>query len=94
MSAEVSELYGVPSGVVVADVVKDGPAANAGMQKGDIITELDGRTISSMSQLQQTLQYYAAGEKVDVVVQRSDNGAYQEKTLSVTLGSAADMQNQ
>ena len=64
------------------------------MQKGDIITELDGRTISSMSQLQQTLQYYAAGEKVDVVVQRSDNGAYQEKTLSVTLGSAADMQNQ
>ena len=94
VSAEVSELYGVPSGVVVADVVKDGPAANAGMQKGDIITELDGRTISSMSQLQQTLQYYAAGEKVDVVVQRSDNGAYQEKTLSVTLGSAADMQNQ
>ena len=94
MSAEVSELYGVPSGVVVADVVEDGPAANAGMQKGDIITELDGRTISSMIQLQQTLQYYAAGEKVDVVVQRSDNGAYQEKTLSVTLGSAADMQNQ
>lgn len=94
VSAEVSELYGVPSGVVVADVVEDGPAANAGMQKGDIITELDGRTISSMSQLQQTLQYYAAGEKVDVVVQRSDNGAYQEKTLSVTLGSAADMQNQ
>lgn len=94
VSAEVSELYGVPSGVVVADVVKEGPAANAGMQKGDIITELDGRTISSMSQLQQTLQYYAAGEKVDVVVQRSDNGAYQEKTLSVTLGSAADMQNQ
>ena len=94
VSAEVSELYGVPSGVVVADVVEDGPAANAGMQKGDIITELDGRTISSMSQLQQTLQYYAAGEKVDVVVQRSDNGAYQEKTLSVTLGSATDMQNQ
>ncbi|HJD46087.1 MAG TPA: trypsin-like peptidase domain-containing protein [Candidatus Mediterraneibacter norfolkensis] len=94
VSAEVSELYGVPSGVVVAEVVENGPAADAGMQRGDIITELDGRTISSMSQLQQTLQYYAAGETVDVVVQRSDNGAYQEQTLSVTLGSAADMQNQ
>lgn len=94
VSAEVSELYGVPSGVVVAEVVENGSAADAGMQRGDIITELDGRTISSMSQLQQTLQYYAAGETVDVVVQRSDNGAYQEQTLSVTLGSAADMQNQ
>lgn len=93
VSAEVSELYGVPSGVVVVDVVEDGPAAEAGMQKGDVITELDGRSISSMEQLQQVLQYYAAGEKVDVIVQRSDNGGYQEQTMSVTLGSAADAQN-
>ena len=94
VSAEVSELYGVPSGVVVAEVVENGPAADAGMQRGDIITALDGRTISSMTQLQQTLQYYASGETVDVVVQCSDNGAYQEQTLSVTLGSASDMLDQ
>ena len=94
VSAEVAELYGVPSGVVVAEVVENGPAADAGMQRGDIITALDGRTISSMTQLQQTLQYYASGETVDVVVQCSDNGAYQEQTLSVTLGSASDMLDQ
>lgn len=40
------------------------------------------------------LEYYAAGEKVDLVVQRADNGAYQEQTLSITLGSAADAQNE
>ena len=94
VSAEVSELYGVPSGVVVAEIVENGPAAEAGIQKGDIITEFDGRTISSMEQLQQTLEYYAAGEEVDVTVQRSDNGAYQEQTLTITLGSAAELQNQ
>ena len=94
VSAEVSELYGVPSGVVVEEVVENGPAAEAGMQKGDIITGFDGRTISSMEQLQQTLEYYAAGEEVDVTVQRSDNGAYQEQTLTITLGSAAELQNQ
>ena len=94
VSAEVSELYGVPSGVVVEEVVENGPAAEAGIQKGDIITEFDGRTISSMEQLQQTLEYYAAGEEVDVTVQRSDNGAYQEQTLTITLGSAAELQNQ
>ena len=94
VSAEVSGLYGVPSGVVVEEVVENGPAAEAGMQKGDIITGSDGRTISSMEQLQQTLEYYAAGEEVDVTVQRSDNGAYQEQTLTITLGSAAELQNQ
>ena len=94
VSAEVSELYGVPSGVVVEEVVENGPAAEAGMQKGDIITRFDGLTISSMEQLQQTLEYYAAGEEVDVTVQRSDNGAYQEQTLTITLGSAAELQNQ
>ena len=71
VSSEAIELYNVPAGAVVVEVVENGPAAKAGIQEGDIITELDGRTISGMSQLQQTLEYYAAGEKVDVVVQRS-----------------------
>ena len=47
-----------------------------------------------MAQLQDVLQYYAAGETVDLVVQRSDNGEYQAQTLSITLGSADDAQNQ
>ena len=90
VSAEVSELYGVPSGVVVVDVVEDGPAAEAGMQKGDVITELDGRSIGNMEQLQDVLQYYASGETVKVTVQRSQGGSYQEQEISVTLGSAQD----
>ena len=94
VSSEVTELYNIPAGVVVAQVVENSPADEAGIQEGDIITELDGRTISSMSQLQDTLQYYAAGETVNVVVQRSGNGGYEAQTLSITLGSAADAQNQ
>ena len=94
VSAEAIELYNVPAGAVVVEVVENGPAAKAGIREGDIITELDGRTISGMSQLQQTLEYYAAGEKVEVVVQRSGGKGYEEKTVSVTLGSAKEMQNQ
>lgn len=94
VSSEASELYGIPTGVVVAEVVENGPADQAGVKKGDILTELDGRDISSMAQLQDVLQYYAAGEKVDLVVQRSDDGKYKEQTLSITLGSAKDAQNQ
>lgn len=92
VSTEVTQLYNIPAGVVVAQVVDNSPADKAGIKQGDIITELDGRTISSMSQLQDVLQYYPAGETVDVVVQRSGNGGYEAQTLSITLGSAADAQ--
>lgn len=94
VSSEAIQLYNVPAGVVVTEVVENGPAADAGIDAGDIITELDGRTISGMSQLQQTLEYYAAGEKVDVVIQRSGDNGYEAKTVSITLGAAKDMQNQ
>lgn len=94
VSSEAIQLYNVPAGVVVTDVVENGPAADAGIDAGDIITELDGRTISGMSQLQQTLEYYAAGEKVDVVIQRSGDNGYEAQTVSITLGAAKDMQNQ
>ena len=89
VSSEVTELYNVPEGVVVANVEKDGPADQAGIKEGDIITKFDGRTITSMTQLQDTLQYYAAGETVDMVVERSADGAYAEQTVTITLGSAS-----
>lgn len=90
VSSDEQEKFSIPAGVVVASVVEDGPAAQAGIQEGDIITKLDGRSVSSIEGLQDTLQYYAAGETVDIVVQRADNGSYQEQTLSITLGSAQD----
>ena len=90
VSSEVTELYNVPEGVVVASVEEGGPAEQAGIQEGDIITGFDGRTITSMTQLQDTLQYYAAGETVDIVIQRSDNGGYTEQTVTITLGSASE----
>nr|WP_294491715.1 trypsin-like peptidase domain-containing protein [uncultured Mediterraneibacter sp.] len=92
VSAEVTELYNIPSGVVVAEVVENSPADQAGFKQGDILTALDGRTVSSMSQLQDVLQYYAAGEKVDLTIQRAEGGQYQEQTVSVTLGSVQDVQ--
>lgn len=92
VSTQISELYGIPSGVVIAEVVQGSPADQAGLERGDILTALDGRNISSMTQLQDVLQYYAAGETVDLTIQRSGENGYEEQTLSITLGSAQDAQ--
>ena len=89
--SDVTQLYGIPGGVIVASVTEDGPAANAGVLQGDIITAFDGRSVASMEQLQDTLQYYAAGETVTITVQRRDDkGSYQSVSLSIILGSAKE----
>lgn len=92
VSAEVSEIYMIPTGVFISSVVEGGPADEAGIQAGDVLTEIDGITISSYEELTTQLQYYAAGETIDVVVQRADSGEYKEHTLSITLGSKKDAQ--
>ena len=86
VTSDVASTYNMPTGVYVAQVVEGGAAEQAGIQKGDIITTFDGKNITSMKELSSTLQYYAAGTKVDVVVQRASNGQYEEQTISVTLG--------
>ena len=92
VTSDVTQLYGIPGGVIVSGVVENGPADQAGIQKGDVITELDGRSIGNMEQLQDVLQYYASGETVKVTVQRAQDGSYQEQEISVTLGAASDAQ--
>ena len=90
VTADVTQFYGIPGGVIVASVEKGGPADKAGVKEKDIITELDGRSVANMEQLQDTLQYYAAGEKVKITVQRAEGGKYKEQTLDITLGSAKE----
>ena len=90
VTPDVTQLYGIPGGVFVLSVEEDGPAEKAGIKAKDIITELDGRSVANMEQLQDTLQYYAAGGNISFTIQRADGGKYKTQTISVTLGSAKD----
>ena len=51
-----------------------------------VITEFDGKTITSIDQLVELLQYYEPKEKIDVTVAVLDGNEYKEKTLTVKLG--------
>ena len=84
---EFSQLYGVPQGVFVYSVEPGLAADKAGIIKGDIIVNFDGQKISSSTDLQNILQYYAAGETVEIEVKRIQNGEYVSHKLEITLGS-------
>ncbi|MGI6012044.1 MAG: S1C family serine protease [Ruminococcus sp.] len=88
VDSQVSEMYGIPEGAYVAEVTSGSAAENAGIQQGYIITGFDGESVNSVSDLQNLLQYYAAGESVEVTVQVSNGGQYEEQTVSVTLDQA------
>jgi S1-C subfamily serine protease len=88
----------VDEGVLVSEAVKDGPAADAGIQGGsteatiegasvtlggDIITELDGEKISGMEELVNIVNGRKPGEEIEATLLRGGD----EKTVTVTLGN-------
>lgn len=87
VDSEYSEYYNVPLGYYVGEVSENSPAKEAGMLTGDIIVKFDGRDITSSEGLYEKLKTKKAGEKIEIVVKRSNNGEYKEKTLTVTLGN-------
>lgn len=86
----VNEMYNIPVGVFIYDVEENGPADQAGIKKGDVITKIDGTSVQTKEDLTGRLEYYKAGETVDIVLYRTDNGEYKEQTVSVTLGAKKD----
>jgi Do/DeqQ family serine protease len=69
-------------GVVVADVLKNGPAAQAGLLKGDKITQVNDEKITSASHLINYVALQAPNSSIQIQVQRGD----QALTLNVVVG--------
>ena len=86
VTSDAAELYGMPEGVYISQVEDGTPAAEAGLLRGDIIQKLDNKKVSTADELREQLKYYSAGETIDVLVMRSIDGEYVERTVTVTLG--------
>ena len=93
VSSNTEEMYNMPVGVFVRSVEENGSAAEAGIQEGDIIQKFDGTTVQTYDNLTNQLSYYRAGEQVEIVIARAEGGAYQEQTVTVTLGARSDAQS-
>ena len=81
ISESMLSYFEVEYGVLVEDVVKDGPAEKAGLKAGDVITKINDREIKDYRDLIRTLNFYNPGEKVTVNYSRKGS----KKSVSVTL---------
>jgi serine protease Do len=73
-------------GVLIGDVIADGPADKAGLKPGDIVTKFNGRPASSANQLRNTVAGTAPNTRVTLEVFRDGRS----RTLNVTIGELAD----
>lgn len=88
VTAAANREMGVPYGAYVREVAMNSPAMLAGIQRGDIIVELDGSSIENFTNYTTTLQRLEAGQTVTIVVQRLSQNSYREMSMEITLGAA------
>lgn len=88
VSEDYASYYNIPEGVYIKEATSGGAAANAGIQAGDIITALDGKSVTSVSDLSALLSQHSSGETITVTLSRADaSGSYTSMDVKVTLGS-------
>ena len=90
VSSEAVQMYGIPAGVLVKKVTEGGAADKAGLKANSVITEFNGKTVSSNNQLIEYLSYYEPDEEVELTVQVPHGTSYKEETVKVTLDENTD----
>lgn len=93
VSSEAVQMYGIPAGVFVKKVTEGGAADKAGLKANSVITEFNGKTVSSLDQLIEYLSYYEPDEEVELTVQVPHGTSYKEETVKVTLDENTDADN-
>lgn len=85
---DLAESFGLdkPMGALVNEVFKDSPAAQAGIEPGDIITEYDGKEVGSIEELPPMVGQTVVGDTVKVEIVRNRKS----KIVNVTIGRLKD----
>lgn len=85
VTEEIAEEQSIPVGVYVTSVEMNSPAMDAGIQQGDVITEISGQAITSISEIQEMLLKFSREQVIQVSVMRLGKEGYKEIPCSVTL---------
>ena len=81
LGVETSAASGSPSGAQVVSVVSGGPADQAGLKAGDVITAVDGTTVANPAALAQQIESHQPGDQVTITYTRSGSSSQAQVKL-------------
>ena len=87
VTSDLSENFSMPQGIFVAQVYSETGAEAAGLVRGNIVVAFDGVTVQNQEELTKQMQYYKAGESVEITIMVNSANGYQQKNVTVTLSS-------
>lgn len=87
VTSDLSENFSMPQGIFVAQVYSGTGAEAAGLVRGNIVVAFDGVTVQNQEELTKQMQYYKAGENVEITIMVNSANGYQQKNVTVTLSS-------
>ena len=87
VTSDLSENFSMPQGIFVAQVYSGTGAEAAGLVRGNIVVAFDGVTVQNQEELKKQMQYYKAGESVEITIMVNSANGYQQKNVTVTLSS-------
>ena len=85
ISAEQSQAYNMPQGFYISKLTEGKGAEKAGIEMGNIITEIEGKKVESVETIKNVLLDKKVGDKVKVKVSYIAKNQYKEKEVEVTL---------
>lgn len=87
VTSDLSENFSMPQGIFVAQVYSGTGAEAAGLVRGNIVVAFDGVTVQNQEELTKQMQYYKAGESVEITIMVNSANGYQQKNVTVMLSS-------
>lgn len=81
------------TGALIRSVVADGPAAQAGLKEGDVITAINGQAINDQTDLRSRIAEFNSGDEITLTIAKgTSNGPIDQRDVKVTLGERPAVQ--
>jgi serine protease Do len=90
VSEQLSQFYSLPEGVQIVSVDSRAKAASEGLMAGDVITAVNGKTVTTMDEINEIKGDMKAGEKLKLTIYRPST--QKSMDLTITLTDAHDLE--
>ena len=92
LSIKAADYLGLSStnGILIRGVYRNSPASKGGLQPGDVVVKVNGKTIKNDEDFQSITENMKIGDKLTVIVQRSNGQQVRDVTVLVTVGKRPD----